>query len=252
MNGLAQSHRRGFLGRSFSDVLLFSVTGAELILLVAQTPDFGAVDYIYVVQHLMVLTAAITRGLPQAQDRSLPTYAAVAVSYAYPYGQVIYLNWMPGVAAWPGAGFALVVVAAALSFVSLLTLGRLFGVRPALRGLATSGPYRLVRHPMYLAYVLGDIGYNLEEWNIGTVLMVLAGWAALVYRIRAEERILQEAGAGLVTPPRCVTGSYPSFGSVVPKVCALHLSAANSWRSGLEAAFSTLLPRMSDTLTGPP
>ena len=43
---------------------------------------------------------------------------------------------------------------------------------------------------MYLSYVLADIGYNLKEWNLGTVLLVLAGWTALVYRIHAEERIL--------------------------------------------------------------
>ena len=43
---------------------------------------------------------------------------------------------------------------------------------------------------MYLAYVLADIGYNLQEWNIGTALMVMAGWASLFYRIHAEERIL--------------------------------------------------------------
>ena len=56
----------------------------------------------------------------------------------------------------------------------------------------TSGPYRLVRHPMYLAYVIADIGYNLEEWNFGTALMVVAGWASLLYRIRAEERVLSQ------------------------------------------------------------
>jgi protein-S-isoprenylcysteine O-methyltransferase Ste14 len=87
-------------------------------------------------------------------------------------------------------GRVLVVVAACLSFASLLTLGRRFGVRPALRALVQSGPYRFLRHPIYLAYVLADIGYNLVGWNGGTVLMVLAGWAALVYRIRAEERVL--------------------------------------------------------------
>jgi protein-S-isoprenylcysteine O-methyltransferase Ste14 len=48
---------------------------------------------------------------------------------------------------------------------------------------------------MYLAYMLADIGYNLQEWNFGTALLVMAGWAALCYRIRAEERILsQDAG----------------------------------------------------------
>ena len=45
---------------------------------------------------------------------------------------------------------------------------------------------------MYLAYVLADIGYNLQEWNIGTALMVMAGWASLFYRIHAEERILSQ------------------------------------------------------------
>jgi protein-S-isoprenylcysteine O-methyltransferase Ste14 len=48
---------------------------------------------------------------------------------------------------------------------------------------------------MYLAYVLADIGLNLQEWNFGTALLVVAGWASLFYRIHAEERILsQDAG----------------------------------------------------------
>ena len=77
-----------------------------------------------------------------------------------------------------------------MSLASLFSLGKRFGVIPALRGLMTRGPYRFVRHPMYLAYVLADIGYSLQEWNLGTALMVMAGWASLLFRIRAEERIL--------------------------------------------------------------
>src|SRR5689334_12130058 len=61
----------------------------------------------------------------------------------------------------------------------LLTLGRWFGVRPAVRGLATSRPYKFVRHSMYLSYILADIDYNLKEWNLVTLLLVLVGWAAL-------------------------------------------------------------------------
>jgi protein-S-isoprenylcysteine O-methyltransferase Ste14 len=48
---------------------------------------------------------------------------------------------------------------------------------------------------MYLAYMIADIGYGLEEYNYGTVLMVIAGWASLVYRIRAEERVLSRDAA---------------------------------------------------------
>lgn len=45
---------------------------------------------------------------------------------------------------------------------------------------------------MYLSYFISDIGYNLQEWNLGTVLMTLAGWASLLYRIHAEERMLAQ------------------------------------------------------------
>src|SRR4030095_13439631 len=95
-------------------------------------------------------------------------------------------------APWPEGGLVLVAIAACLSLASLLGLGRLFGVRPALRGPATKGPYRGIRHPMYLAYMGSDFGYNLQEGNWGTALMVLVGWAALVYRIYADERILAD------------------------------------------------------------
>jgi protein-S-isoprenylcysteine O-methyltransferase Ste14 len=188
--GLAKPHLPGLTKRRFSDFLLFGVTAVELAVLVLLTPSFSLIDWIYVSQHLIVLAIAMTRARPDTQDRSLRTGIAVAVSYGYPYAQVIYLRWAPGDLAWPEGGFVLVVLAACLSAASLVTLGRQFGVRPALRGLTTKGPYALVRHPMYLSYVLADIGYNLQEWNAGTALMVVAGWASMIYRIRAEERIL--------------------------------------------------------------
>jgi protein-S-isoprenylcysteine O-methyltransferase Ste14 len=179
-------------GRRFADLLLFCVTSTELVLLVLLTPTFTIADWIYVLQHIIVLGIALTRSRPKVRDYSITTSVAVGASYVYPYAQVIYLRWSPGYVAWPAAGLALVTLAACLSLVTLLTMGRLFGVRPALRGLVKSGPYRFVRHPLYLAYVLADIGYNLQEWNFVTLLLVLVGWVSLVYRIYAEERVISQ------------------------------------------------------------
>lgn len=179
-------------GRRFADLLLFCVTSTELVILFLLTPTFTITDWIYVLQHFIVLGIALTRRHPKVRDYSIVSSMAVGAAYVYPYAQVVYLRSSPGHVASPEAGLVLVTLAAGLSLVTLLTLGRLFGVRPALRGLATSGPYRFVRHPMYLSYVLADIGYNLQEWNSVTLLLVLVGWASLVYRVHAEERVLSQ------------------------------------------------------------
>jgi protein-S-isoprenylcysteine O-methyltransferase Ste14 len=191
-NGMneATSPVSGAAKRTLADLLLLGVTLFELALLFPLTSSFGLADWIYVLQHLIVLGIALTRRSPQARDNSVASGIAIVVAYGYSYAQVAYLKWNPGQPAWEAGGLVLVTLGAFLSFASLLTLGRLFGVRPALRGLVTTGPYRLVRHPMYLAYLIADIGYNLEEWNPGTLLLVALGWGSLVYRIRAEERIL--------------------------------------------------------------
>jgi protein-S-isoprenylcysteine O-methyltransferase Ste14 len=181
---------RKSLRERLADLVLFTLTAVELALLLRFVPSFTITDWIYVTSHLIVLGIALTRRPAKALDRALTSYAAVIVAYAYPYAQVVYMRWVSGNPVWPAGGVVLVAFAAVLSLVSLVALGRGFGLRPALRELTTTGPYRVVRHPIYLAYVIADIGYNLQEWNLGTILLVLAGWAAMIYRIHAEESIL--------------------------------------------------------------
>jgi protein-S-isoprenylcysteine O-methyltransferase Ste14 len=173
-----------------ANLVLFAVTLVELSFLLRLTTTFEVEDWIYLSQHILVLVISLTRRRAVAQDQTWTALLAVLISYIYPYAQVIYLNSTEGYVAWPAGGNVLVIVSALLSLAALLSIGRRFGVRPAVRGLTTNGPYRLVRHPMYLAYFVADIGYLLEEWNLGAVLIAAAGWASLVYRIYAEERML--------------------------------------------------------------
>src|SRR5207249_11616509 len=95
------------------------------------TPTFTIADWIYVLQHLVVLGIAISRPAPTARDYSIASSTAVIVAYAYPYAQVIYLRWSPGYLAWPGVGLAFVTFAAGLSLVTLVSLGRLLRSCPA-------------------------------------------------------------------------------------------------------------------------
>lgn len=71
-----------------------------------------------------------------------------------------------------------------------LTLGRSFGCVAANRGLKLTGPYRLVRHPMYAGYFVSHVAFlamNPSLWN--TCVYVLC-YAIQIPRILAEERLL--------------------------------------------------------------
>ncbi len=74
--------------------------------------------------------------------------------------------------------------------VSLLSLGRSFGIVPANRGIKRMGLYRLVRHPVYASALIFHVGYllsNASGWNLLLVVLITAGQ---VYRLIAEERLL--------------------------------------------------------------
>ena len=71
-------------------------------------------------------------------------------------------------------------------------LGKSFGVVAANRGLKVNGPYRFVRHPIYLTHSITATGFTLANpspWNVG-ILLALTFFQ--VMRMRAEERVLTE------------------------------------------------------------
>lgn len=93
------------------------------------------------------------------------------------------------------AGVSLQLLGTAWQFAAKLSLGRSFGLLPAQRGLVMSGPYRCVRHPIYLGYLIGHAGFLLVNfsWFNAAILVVLYG--AQVIRIRREEAVLAASDA---------------------------------------------------------
>lgn len=71
-----------------------------------------------------------------------------------------------------------------------LVLRRSFGIAPANRGLKLTGPYRVVRHPMYGGYLLSHIGIFLLMPSWLNLAVYVVGWTAQIRRLGAEERIL--------------------------------------------------------------
>jgi protein-S-isoprenylcysteine O-methyltransferase Ste14 len=88
------------------------------------------------------------------------------------------------------AGRVIMILANILAVISLITLGRSFGILIARRELKTRGLYGLVRHPMYLSDILLRIGYSLI--HPGAVIFALSAGSILLYMARAhwEEKFL--------------------------------------------------------------
>jgi len=104
----------------------------------------------------------------------------------------------------------------------LVTLGRMFapssgfGVRlQAERRLVTGGPFRLVRHPMYLAVILTFSG-GLLVYRTWTMLIFAVGMFGLVVRARREEALLlAEFGDAWSAWARDVPAWVPRPGRVI-------------------------------------
>lgn len=71
-----------------------------------------------------------------------------------------------------------------------ITLGRSFGWLPANRGIVDTGVYRLVRHPIYLGYLLGHIGLLGANFNLQNLIALALLYTGQIYRIFQEEKFL--------------------------------------------------------------
>ena len=114
------------------------------------------------------------------------------------------------------AGESLALAAVAWLLVSVLALGRCFGVLPEARGLVTRGPYRLVRHPVYLGEIAACTGLLLgafSAWNVGCfVVLCAAQWVRMGLEERALEQTFPEYAAYAARTPRLIpwTAATPS------------------------------------------
>jgi protein-S-isoprenylcysteine O-methyltransferase Ste14 len=102
-----------------------------------------------------------------------------------------------GVAPFPLAtiGSVLQLTGSLLALVAALTLGRRFGIVAANRGLQTSGLYRLVRHPIYLAYLISNGGFVLAYPHMSNVAVLVLWVVVQAWRALMEERVLMTDAA---------------------------------------------------------
>lgn len=154
---------------------------------------------LYVVFVLCAAIAFLVHRTPRAEDPRVSirliavtaTFLLVLLALFFPLGPTLY---SPASALlWTALGIS--VSGAVLALSSIATLRANFSILPEARELVVTGPYRLVRHPIYLAELLITSGGIVAYPRVVLVLAELLLIALQVVRIGAEERLLDRSFA---------------------------------------------------------
>lgn len=94
---------------------------------------------------------------------------------------------------WHSASQVILVLGTVVTITSVCCLGKSFAILPAFRQLVDSGPYRLIRHPIYLGELLMVCGFCFAEIHWQGFLIASGAIAFVAVRIVAEENLLGSA-----------------------------------------------------------
>jgi protein-S-isoprenylcysteine O-methyltransferase Ste14 len=106
---------------------------------------------------------------------------------------------------------ALIGGGTAAAVVILFRLGRSFSIMPEARKLVTTGPYRVVRHPHYLAELVATFGTFLQFASLATALLLSIQVAFQVRRMLNEETVLRRIFPGYDTYARNTARLLPGI-----------------------------------------
>lgn len=95
--------------------------------------------------------------------------------------------------------------------VARLYLGRRFGILPANRGLVIRGPFRMIRHPLYAAWLMTAAGTSMAVPSIRNFALVTLTIPFMMWRIALEEKLLDHDPGYLVYRQRVRSRLVPGI-----------------------------------------
>jgi len=105
----------------------------------------------------------------------------------------------------------LILAGDSFAVVVLVQLRRSFSLMPEARQLVSSGVYRFVRHPLYLAEGIATIGSIMQFLSAWTAMLLVTQIAFQLRRIRNEETLLTEVVPNYATYKEKTARFFPGI-----------------------------------------
>lgn len=194
----APAERARLTRPQLAEIVLRIITAGVLFLFVygavqQYLKDMSRITLIFFIfANILTVGLAIFSRAPSERDWN-PFSLVVALFGTFYFAA---FNIEPGLQLLPeGYAAAVQIVGVLIQIYAKLSLRRSFGLLPANRGVVVFGPYRFIRHPMYVGYFVTDIGFLLANLGLQNLFLVLMQWGVQVVRIMQEERLLSKDDA---------------------------------------------------------
>jgi protein-S-isoprenylcysteine O-methyltransferase Ste14 len=208
MRDFAQAHPRAWDRVASLPLILFNASAAAgfaILIAKAQIPPVGFMSSLGLASEFgsfvfFALEAVLVciRKLPlQKLEGVVPRTIALLAAYC----PLVVVLLPHRVLSMPEAAVSvgLLLVGTLGGIVTLAFLGRSFAILPQARQLITNGPYRYIRHPLYLFGQTSLIGVSLQFMQPWGLIIAAACFLLQFPRMRYEEKVLLETFPGYVT-----------------------------------------------------
>jgi protein-S-isoprenylcysteine O-methyltransferase Ste14 len=140
----------------------------------------------------LVIWCYLRRGPAVATSGSATAHAAAVIATWLPFVLPLLHGAPPGPGR-QGLSDVLVVCGMAWAVWSLRFLGRNVSVLAQARDVVDQGPYRWVRHPLYVGEIVSSLGVAVAANSYAAVMLWVVLCGLQVYRAQREEQVLLRA-----------------------------------------------------------
>jgi protein-S-isoprenylcysteine O-methyltransferase Ste14 len=149
---------------------------------------FNYIEISFILQNIILTTVVIVRIPHKTVDTNI--FHQLIALFAF-FSGVAFMGQTPTTdATLARISVTVIFISNIIGMITLLNLGRSFGILIARRQVKINGAYSLIRHPMYFSDILLRVGFLISHTNPFTIIMFALSSGCYVYRALLEEKHL--------------------------------------------------------------